>query len=127
MLKAPCIIWRPKAFIGFTRPTWRFQHTNSQNNVPLWRRARFMLLTTTGIAGTLLFVAYALDSRAAVHRYVVTPLLNRFMDPEKAHRAAIWILKSGLAPRENIWKNIFVTEKQDEIDDVLGVEVSNFD
>ena len=46
------------------------------------------------------FTLYSLDSRARVHRYVITPLMRYFLDGEQAHRWAIEAAKHGLIPRD---------------------------
>ncbi len=43
---------------------------------------------------------YYSDSRAAVHRYVLTPLVRRALDAETGHKLAVRILESGLGPRD---------------------------
>lgn len=50
---------------------------------------------TTGV-GTI----YYLDSRAAVHRYLITPILRHALDPETGHKLAVSVLESGLGPRD---------------------------
>ncbi|KAH7107404.1 Dihydroorotate dehydrogenase-domain-containing protein [Auriculariales sp. MPI-PUGE-AT-0066] len=52
------------------------------------------------VVGTGAFAAYYTDSRSAVHRYVVTPLLRSILDPEASHKAAVQALATGLAPRD---------------------------
>ncbi|KZT64583.1 dihydroorotate dehydrogenase [Daedalea quercina L-15889] len=47
-----------------------------------------------------LFVAYYVDSRAAMHRYVVMPVLRTLLDAEASHKLALRALASGLAPRD---------------------------
>ncbi|KAI9451744.1 hypothetical protein BJY52DRAFT_1124952 [Lactarius psammicola] len=43
---------------------------------------------------------YYLDSRAAVHRYLITPIIRHALDPETGHKLAVSVLESGLAPRD---------------------------
>jgi dihydroorotate dehydrogenase len=47
-----------------------------------------------------LFAVYYSDSRSAIHRYLITPLLRYTLDPEEAHKFAVKVLRSGLAPRD---------------------------
>ncbi|KZV92843.1 hypothetical protein EXIGLDRAFT_717813 [Exidia glandulosa HHB12029] len=46
------------------------------------------------------FVAYYSDSRSAVHRYVLTPLLRTVLDAEAVHKLAVRALEAGVAPRD---------------------------
>jgi dihydroorotate dehydrogenase len=57
---------------------------------------------TAALAGAGLFSVYYLDSRSALHRYVVTPVLRRIVDAETGHRFAVRVLAAGLAPRDPI-------------------------
>ena len=43
---------------------------------------------------------YYLDSRAAVHRYFITPFIRHALDPETGHKLAVSVLESGLGPRD---------------------------
>ncbi|KAF9815999.1 hypothetical protein IEO21_04249 [Rhodonia placenta] len=72
------------------------------------------LLLSTGV-----FAAYYFDSRAALHRYVVTPVLRHTLDPETAHRLAVRVLASGWAPRD--------TRPDDEVlrTELWGEELAN--
>jgi dihydroorotate dehydrogenase len=51
---------------------------------------------------TVGFTLYSFDSRAGLHRYVVTPLMRYFLDAEQAHRWAVNTAKWGLVPHD--WK-----------------------
>ncbi|KXS21629.1 hypothetical protein M427DRAFT_51047 [Gonapodya prolifera JEL478] len=65
--------------------------------VPHYRS--FLRLLLAGTVGALV-VSYLYDSRAAVHELVIMPLVHKTMDPEEAHRLAIWLAKNGLSPVE---------------------------
>ncbi|KZT21147.1 hypothetical protein NEOLEDRAFT_1099590 [Neolentinus lepideus HHB14362 ss-1] len=60
----------------------------------------------TGLYATLLavstglFAVYYFDSRSAVHRYVLTPLLRYTVDAETSHKIAVQVLRSGLGPKD---------------------------
>jgi hypothetical protein len=41
---------------------------------------------------------YYLDSRSAVHRYLITPFIRHALDPETGHKLAVSVLESGLGP-----------------------------
>ena len=43
---------------------------------------------------------YYSDSRAAVHRYLITPIIRHVLDPETGHKLAVSVLESGLGPRD---------------------------
>ncbi|KAK9468457.1 Dihydroorotate dehydrogenase-domain-containing protein [Lipomyces arxii] len=57
---------------------------------------------------------YATDSRSGLHRYILVPLMRWQLDAEAAHRAAIDLLASGIAP---------VDRSPDAEDPALAVEV----
>lgn len=52
------------------------------------------------VAGGTAFTLYYLDSRSALHRYGVMPLIRSGMDPEAGHKFAVKALASGFAPRD---------------------------
>jgi len=45
-------------------------------------------------------VVYYVDSRAAIHRYLITPLIRNALDPESAHKLAVSVLENGSGPRD---------------------------
>ena len=53
-------------------------------------------LAAVGVVGAV----YYLDSRAAIHRYIITPSIRILLDPETSHRVAVKALASGLGPRD---------------------------
>ncbi|EPQ56779.1 hypothetical protein GLOTRDRAFT_75640 [Gloeophyllum trabeum ATCC 11539] len=71
------------------------QTTASQSN-PL----RTGLYATVFAVSTGLFAVYYFDSRSALHRYVLTPLLRYTVDPETGHKVAVQVLRSGLGPKD---------------------------
>ncbi|KAI0666837.1 dihydroorotate dehydrogenase [Trametes maxima] len=66
-----------------------------------------LLVVSSGI-----FAVYYFDSRASLHKYVVTPVIRYALDPETGHRLAVRVLGSGLAPRDQL-----------SDDDILKVEL----
>ena len=54
------------------------------------------------IVSTGLFAIYYLDCRAAIHKYVVTPVIRHTLDPEAGHKLAVRVLSAGLAPRDPV-------------------------
>ena len=65
---------------------------------------------------TGLFAVYYFDCRAALHKYVVTPVIRYTLDPEEGHKLAVRVLSSGLAPRDPV-----------PDDEILKVEVCTCD
>jgi dihydroorotate dehydrogenase len=47
-----------------------------------------------------LFAVYYFDSRSAIHRYLIAPVLRYTLDPETSHKFAVKVLRSGLGPRD---------------------------
>ncbi|SJL06465.1 related to Dihydroorotate dehydrogenase (quinone), mitochondrial [Armillaria ostoyae] len=58
------------------------------------------LYATVFAISTGLFAVYYFDSRSAIHRYVLTPLLRYSLDPETGHKFAVQVLRSGLGPKD---------------------------
>jgi hypothetical protein len=80
---------------------------------PLNSGLRSALKTSALVLGTGLFIAYYYDSRSAIHRWVIPPLMRATLDPETAHRLAVRVLGTPLAPKD-----------QGEDDEVLKCTVS---
>ena len=67
-----------------------------------FRRAAYgSLFALTAAVG----VVYYLDSRAAIHRHLITPFIRNVLDPESAHKLAVSVLENGLGPRDMIPDN----------------------
>jgi len=49
-----------------------------------------------------IFAVYYFDARSALHRYVLTPTLRKFFDPETGHKLAVKALKTGLSPKDPV-------------------------
>ncbi|KAJ7588134.1 dihydroorotate dehydrogenase [Mycena floridula] len=60
------------------------------------------LYATGLIISTGLFAVYYSDSRSAIHRYFVTPLLRNAFDAETGHKIAVKAIRSGLAPKDRV-------------------------
>ena len=82
----------------------------SQSTAP--SSARTALYASVFVVSTGLFAVYYLDCRAALHKYVVTPVIRHTLDPEAGHKLAVRVLSAGLAPRDPV-----------PDDEVLKVEV----
>ncbi|KAF8311515.1 hypothetical protein DL93DRAFT_2157229 [Clavulina sp. PMI_390] len=63
-------------------------------------RTRHALGTFALVTGGVLLTTYYLDSRSAIHRYVIPPLLRASTDPENAHLIAVKTLALGLGPKD---------------------------
>ncbi|KAG9122530.1 Dihydroorotate dehydrogenase (quinone), mitochondrial [Ceratobasidium sp. 392] len=61
---------------------------------------RSALKATALVLGTGLFVAYYYDSRSAIHRWIVPPLMRATLDPEVSHRFAVRLLGTPFAPKD---------------------------
>ena len=64
------------------------------------RKASSAATSLVFVLGGAAFALYSLDSRAAVHRWVVAPLMRAALDPETAAEVSIDVLKHGLGPRD---------------------------
>ncbi|CAE6482131.1 unnamed protein product [Rhizoctonia solani] len=60
-----------------------------------------ILKASAAVLGTGLFIAYYYDSRSALHRWIVPPLMRATLDPEDAHRLALRVLGTRLAPTDH--------------------------
>ena len=76
-----------------------FASTSAPTSEPTFtfRRAAYgtLFALTTGLGAV-----YYFDSRAAIHRYLITPLIRNVLDPESAHKLAVSVLENGLGPRD---------------------------
>ncbi|KAG8699175.1 Dihydroorotate dehydrogenase (quinone), mitochondrial [Ceratobasidium sp. 394] len=61
---------------------------------------RSALTASTLVLGTGLFVVYYYDSRSAIHRWVIPPLMRATLDPEVSHRLAVRVLGTPFAPKD---------------------------
>jgi dihydroorotate dehydrogenase len=81
----------PLSFRSFTSSAYTPEPTST------FRRAAYgALFALTAAVG----VVYYVDSRAAIHRYLITPLIRHALDPESAHKLAVSVLENGLGPRD---------------------------
>ena len=58
------------------------------------------LYATVLLVSTGLFAVYYFDSRSALHRYFVTPVLRYALDPELSHKISVKVLRSSLGPKD---------------------------
>ncbi|CAG8726391.1 10411_t:CDS:2, partial [Ambispora leptoticha] len=66
-----------------------------------------------------LFLEYYSDSRAAIHKYVLMPIIRSTLDAEQAHKFAVWSAKWGLIPRDK------VPDDERLVVEVWGKKISN--
>lgn len=71
-----------------------YSRTFASNTSHTRSYAYVTLFALTAGVGTI----YYLDSRAAVHRYLITPFIRHALDPETGHKLAVSVLESGLGP-----------------------------
>ncbi|CUA69201.1 dihydroorotate oxidase [Rhizoctonia solani] len=84
--------------------TTRFASTSTETVViakPVNSGLGSVLKASALVLGTGLFVAYYYDSRSAIHRWVVPPLMRATLDPEDAHRMALRVLGTRFAPTDH--------------------------
>ena len=102
----------PRKPISSTFIARRAASTSSQQTQQAGSFARTAAYASLFVVSTGLFAVYYSDCRAALHKYIVTPVIRYTLDPETGHRLAVKVLGSGLAPRDPL-----------PDDDVLKVEV----
>ncbi|KAG8770338.1 Dihydroorotate dehydrogenase (quinone), mitochondrial [Ceratobasidium sp. 428] len=88
-----------------TNPSTRFASTLDSPLVvvrpPVLNSGFCSALTASALVlGTGLFVAYYYDSRSAIHRWIIPPLMRATLDPEVSHRLAVRILGTPFAPKD---------------------------
>ncbi|GBC02242.1 hypothetical protein RclHR1_04510014 [Rhizophagus clarus] len=73
------------------------------NKAPIYNhKFRNFVIGTTSIIGTIFFIEYYFDSRAAIHKYLFMPLLRNITTPESSHKFAIWVFKWGLNAKDRL-------------------------
>lgn len=72
----------------------------ASTSTPPSRKSTQALGTLAVVTGGILLTTYYLDSRSAIHRYVIPPLLRACVDAETAHLIAVKALALGVAPRD---------------------------
>lgn len=58
--------------------------------------------TIAFVTSGILLTVYYLDSRSAIHRYLVPPILRTCTDAETAHLIAVKALALGAAPKDMV-------------------------
>lgn len=83
------------------RPAFRANSSQSTaSNVYI--RLRNFTIGTSVIAALTVGGFYYTDSRSAMHRYLIIPVLRNVLSAEDAHRFAIDAMKAGIAPWDKI-------------------------
>ncbi|RXW22129.1 hypothetical protein EST38_g3718 [Candolleomyces aberdarensis] len=75
---------------------------SSQASSPAASNARTLLYAAVFTASAGLFTIYYLDSRSALHRYVLTPAIRGLFDAETGHKLAVKALKYGIAAKDQV-------------------------
>ncbi|KAI0741482.1 hypothetical protein C8Q80DRAFT_1221523 [Daedaleopsis nitida] len=86
-LRKPAVFLPRRALSAAAQPTSRSSATN-------------VVYASIFVLSTGLFAVYYSDCRAALHKYVVTPVIRHTLDAESAHKLAVRVLSSGFAPRD---------------------------
>src|SRR5438046_2698932 len=60
------------------------------------------IVGTTSIIGAIFFIEYYFDSRAAIHKYLIMPVLRISTTPESSQKFAIWISKWVLNAKDKL-------------------------
>ena len=92
------LVVRPSRIIRLPPLSFRrFASAYAPEPTSTFRRAAYgTLFALTAAVG----VVYYFDSRAAIHRHLITPLIRNALDPESAHKLAVSVLENGLGPRD---------------------------
>ncbi|CAE6469152.1 unnamed protein product [Rhizoctonia solani] len=94
-----------RAIVRRLPQTTRFASTSSETPVvvaqPINSGIGSALKASALVLGTGLFIAYYYDSRSAIHRWVVPPLMRATLDPEDAHRLALRVLGTRFTPTDH--------------------------
>lgn len=79
------------------------------------------MMITAGILGSGVAYLYVMNSRSAIHEYLVCPIVRLITpDAENGHKLGIWCLKWGLAP-----KLFFDKDPESMQVEVFGTTMSN--
>lgn len=88
---------RPRIFLTNFRSVSSSSSSPTRQTASLFRTGVY---TTVIAVTTGLLAVYYFDSRSAIHRYVLTPLLRYTVDPETGHKLAVKVIASGLGPKD---------------------------
>ncbi|CAL1708361.1 unnamed protein product [Somion occarium] len=84
----------------YNHPVRITRRSASTSSTSISSPVRTGLYATVFTISAGLFAVYYFDSRSAIHRYVLTPVLRYALDPETGHKFAVKALGSGIAPRD---------------------------
>lgn len=101
---ASCAIYPTGISVVSTRTLFTRRQPRPVRKAVIWTLLAF---------GATFGVAYHLDSRSAIHRWIAIPVLQAVTDPETAQKLAVKLLSLGIMPRDMV-----------EDDAVLATEVS---
>ena len=91
---------------SYTRNVLKQCRTPSRRNASTTASGSSSLTIKRTVAASVLLVSgtivatYYFDSRSAVHRYIVTPILRHTLDAETSHKVAVKVLRSGWGPKD---------------------------
>ncbi|CAG8555279.1 17551_t:CDS:2 [Racocetra fulgida] len=74
----------------------------TQQLPPFTTKLKNFIIGTVSIVFGVTFLEYYFDSRAAIHKYFVTPVLRNVTDAETSHKFAIWVAKWGFCPKDRL-------------------------
>ncbi|CAG8499885.1 16001_t:CDS:2 [Cetraspora pellucida] len=74
--------------------------TVTQQLPPFTAKLKNFIIGTVSIVFGVTFLEYYFDSRAAIHKYFITPVLRNVTDAETSHKFAIWVAKWGFCPKD---------------------------
>lgn len=78
----------------------RLKHPHARSFASTTSHTRTYAYVAVSVLTAGVGITYYLDSRAALHRYLITPIIRHALDPETGHKLAVSVLESGLGPRD---------------------------
>ncbi|CAG8452243.1 4439_t:CDS:2, partial [Scutellospora calospora] len=92
-----------KPHFVFVRPGSRtFSTTVSQHPLTFTNKLKNFVIGTVSVVFGVSFLEYYFDSRAAIHKYFITPVLRTVTDAETSHKLAIWVAKWGFCAKDRL-------------------------
>ncbi|CAG8676286.1 2884_t:CDS:2 [Dentiscutata heterogama] len=92
-----------KPNFAFVRPRSRALSTTVTQQLPTsTARLKNFVIGTVSIVLGVTFLEYYFDSRAAIHKYFITPVLRTVTDAETSHKFAIWVAKWGFCAKDRL-------------------------
>ena len=101
-LAPPRVVARSTLSAGSPRTYFLRRAASTSTQQPARSLGRTAAYGSLFVFSTGLFAIYYFDCRAALHKYVVTPVIRHTLDAEAGHKLAVRVLSSGLAPRDPV-------------------------